>query len=75
MFLNFQNFTSHVLKNPKISLVFLIRPFLIRTECVYFIYSIEFAEVECHINIQNAEPIDDSQDFASANETLTRDEW
>ena len=35
MFLNFQNFTSHVLKNPKISLVFLIRPFLIRPYCVY----------------------------------------
>ena len=34
-FLNFQNFTSHVLKNPKISLVFLIRPFLIRPYCVY----------------------------------------
>ena len=35
MFLNFHNFTSRVLKNPKFSLVFLIRPFLIRTECVY----------------------------------------
>ena len=37
MFLNFHNFTSRVLKNSKISLVFLIRPFLIRTECVYII--------------------------------------
>ena len=34
-FLNFQNFTSHFLKNPKISLVFLIGPFLIGTDWVY----------------------------------------
>ena len=29
-FRNFENFTSRFLKNPKISLVFLIRPFLTR---------------------------------------------
>ena len=34
-FLNFEDFTSHFLKNPKISLVFLIGPFLIRTDWVY----------------------------------------
>ena len=45
----------------------------------YVIFSIKFAEVECNINIQNAEPIHDSKDadsnFASANETLARNEW
>ena len=35
MFLNFQNFTSRFLKNPKISLVCLIGPFLIGTDWVY----------------------------------------
>ena len=34
-FLNFEVFTSNFLKNPKISLVFLIGPFLIRTDWVY----------------------------------------
>ena len=34
-FLNFEVFTSHFLKNPKILLVFLIGPFLIRTDWVY----------------------------------------
>ena len=34
-FLNFENFTSHFLKNPKISLVFLIGLFLIGTDWVY----------------------------------------
>ena len=34
-FLNFQCSTSHFLKKHKISLVLLIEPFLIRTECVY----------------------------------------
>jgi hypothetical protein len=37
-FLNLENFTSRFFKNPKISLVFLIGPFLIRTECVYLSY-------------------------------------
>ena len=44
----------------------------------YFIHSIKFAEVECNINIQNAEPIHDSKDSnisSSANETLARNEW
>ena len=35
-FLNFQSFSSDFLKKPKISLVFLIRPFLIRPDWVYF---------------------------------------
>ena len=35
-FLNFQCSTSHFLKKHKISLVLLIGPFLIRTDCVYF---------------------------------------
>ena len=34
-FLNFQCSTSHFLKKHKISLVLLIEPFLIRTDCVY----------------------------------------
>ena len=47
--------------------------------CLHVIFSIKFAEVECNINIQNAERIHDSKDaesnFASANETLARNEW
>jgi hypothetical protein len=34
VFLNFENFTSHFLKNPKIPLVFLIGQFLVRTDWV-----------------------------------------
>ena len=54
-------------------IVFSMYIFAVYKYLTYFIYSIEFAEVECHINIQNAEP--DSQDFASANETLAKDDW
>ena len=34
-FLNFDSSTGDFLKNAKISLVLLIGPFLIRTDCVY----------------------------------------
>jgi hypothetical protein len=36
LLLNFENFTSHCLKNPEILLVLLIGPLLIRPYCVYF---------------------------------------
>ena len=45
-FLNLENFTSRFFKNPKISLVFLIRLFLIRTECVYDVICKSF-KVRC----------------------------
>ena len=41
-FLNFDSSTGHFLKNAKISLLLLIGPFLIRTDCVYCLNMITY---------------------------------